>query len=267
MFSRSINNDASDTSKDTVDAEWRSLINSFKIAESGVFPHHDEFGREYVDGVEGTHKGELIANGYFFVLWLVKGDIEHLQNHYQVPGHWSSDNPCLQCPCTRSIGPSAWTSMGPDSTWTNSLFLSREVWEGHCRLVGKHPNALFQRRVCGGMGLMLFNHHRDELHVMALGIDSHILGNVIWLCIFIDILNDIPRKDRMDVFWQNVCYQYRLRSTLSQFQKMDLTLILEDAASPNASYQFLRGKAAEKRYLAPIVCHFWKETLPGNGAI
>ena len=91
---------------------------------------------------------------------------------------------------------------------------------------------------------MPFHHHRDELHVIALGVDSHVLGNAIWLFTFTDILGGIPRKDRMAHLWQEICIEYRVRETGSQLQSLDLSSILDEPGAPNASYPCLKGKAA-----------------------
>lgn len=101
---------------------------------------------------------------------------------------------------------------------------------------------------------MQYNRHGRELHVMALRTDSNFLGNAICLFMFSDVLNDAPREDRFVDAWRDIISQDHLRQTESQFQKLELLMVLEERGSPNSSYQLLRGKASETLHFIPIIC-------------
>ena len=91
----------------TKDRMWRALIHSFLAAENGVGPTLDVGNKDYQGGLGEALRGKVLAGGYFLVPWMLKGDMEFMVNHYEMPGHWSSHHPMQLLPCEYCGGPNA----------------------------------------------------------------------------------------------------------------------------------------------------------------
>ena len=93
-------------------------------------------------------------------------------------------------------------------------------------MVRMDPHLLLQQMEAGGCGFMTLRRLRDELHAMALGIDGHIVGNVLWHFVFTNILGMIPRKEPLGFILADVCTQHRPRQSKSQLQSLGLQNII-----------------------------------------
>ena len=71
--------------------------------------------------------------------------------------------------------------------------------------------------------------------------------------------------DNMQKIWDLIDDEYKARDTETQYSSITVSMFVADLKSPFANFPFLRGKAAEKRHLIPIMCQIYKKYLrPGN---
>ena len=144
-----------------------------------------------------------------------------------------------------------------DAPWKFRTFIDRKSWFAHIASAGKRVPMLFMDRDKGGLGLGLAHAPRDPLHVCCIGVLQHVLGNIMWLFCFTNVL-PMEVADKFCFSWGRVCDIYRERQTPSQFSHLDINS-LTHPNSPNSNYPLLSGKGAELRHLLLIVLSLWTE--------
>jgi hypothetical protein len=255
-----------DTSKGLTKTEmWQPLVHSLRAMYFGKWPTKDPTGSEIVGPQESdsfTMKGQALAGGYSFVCWVNKGDMDFHINHYQQPGHWSSNNPCPACQCTREEdSPMRWNNFSPETpqrrTWKSSTFTSMTAYSTFCRSKGKQVHLIFKPLSQGGLGMHVMSQYKDALHVGDMGVTKHACGNVLWLLCYTDVLGEGMRPaDKMARVWGEICDLYKARGTSSQYSHLSLASFC-DPEKPRADYPVLKGKGAEMRHLLPILKTIW----------
>eukprot|EP00959_Pyramimonas_sp_CCMP1952_P299474 6263649-Pyramimonas_sp.AAC.1 len=130
-----------DTTKTTF---WKRIIWSLRALAQGKFPAVDWQG----DPIVGDSRcGQDLADGYFCIVLVLRGDMEFLVNHIGVPGHWSSNYPCLACEATKiGTGTSDWNNWDPGAPWRDTVFMDKKRWLAHCTKMKKDVHGLFQDR-------------------------------------------------------------------------------------------------------------------------
>ena len=99
----------------TLHSFYRKLAWSLNAAYLGEWPEVDWRGRP----LQGR-RGQL-ADGYFWVVWVLCGDSDHLFKAYDLPNA-TSNSPCPLCPC--NSGDLPWWDFRPHAAWQDSLPLS-----------------------------------------------------------------------------------------------------------------------------------------------
>ena len=265
--------DKDDTSLGITKKEmWKPLVHSLRALYTGVWPQKDAQAHD-ITGPPGSddfkRKGEYLAGGYKFVIWVSKGDMEFAINHYQTPGHWTSHHPCPACPCTRdqtddpaldhyTDDPAMrWNDFRPKASWMSKTFKCMEAYKQHCRMKRKQVHLVFQPMSQGGLGVHVTSQYKDALHVCDMGVTKHACSNVLWLLCYTDMVpGGKPPHENMAQLWGEIDDLYKARGTSSQFSFLGLKSFC-DPEKPNADYPMLGGKGAEMRHLLPILRAIW----------
>jgi hypothetical protein len=107
-FVKSVTAHAKKHRADTWEPAWRILIWSFLAAWTGRWPMVDHNNTPFPPGSKGADKaGQLLAGGFYFVIWNVIGDLEFLANVMGIP-HWNNLSPCWLCDCEQKTQPKDW---------------------------------------------------------------------------------------------------------------------------------------------------------------
>ena len=193
--------------------------------------------------------GQLLAGGYFGVLWAIQGDLEFLANVIDIP-RWSlKSGPCCLCRCTGG-GPLSWANFTPKANWLKTLWTttSWKAWPG------KSKNLLFSLPGVAIMSIAL-----DYMHVKYLGLDQYMFGSVLsLLCHF--VLQGSPVENLHRV-WTFIQSYYQSHSVEVRYRYLNkLTMFVRKKKCPK-----LRGKACEIKYFGDVLLALWKKYM--NGAI
>lgn len=161
----------------------------------GVWPRRDHNEAPYPAGSpEAARAGAPLANGYFGVLWCIKGDLEHMHKVYRLP-RWDSPNPCGLCAANTSDRP--WTDARPQAAWRATVW-NNQTWRQ------EHPDhhPIFD---LPGLGILAFV--PDVMHTCHLGIYQHILGSTLEMLVT-HILRGTPEQNMAKV-WSMVQAYYK----------------------------------------------------------
>ena len=102
----------------------------------------------------------------------------------------------------------------------------------------------------------------DEMHVVHIGTSQYALGSVLFLLVF-EILPGRPLQS-MEALWLEICAEYRASGTTAQFSSLGLSSFC-DTESPHGSYPRLKGRAAEIKWLVPVLQVIWRRhRRPGH---
>ena len=219
----------------TKDHLWKPIIDSFKILESGIF------------------NGKRIVGGMRFVLWAIKGDADFCINFFELPGHWSSEFPCMSClAVSKPAGADHhFLNFETHAPWKDTLFTDMDSYYAHCVRMRKSIHPVFSSRDNGGLGLHISTMYKDVLHVVDLGVSKHVIGNVLWHLVFTDIIRP-TRHTNMETVWGEIQNLYKERGTTSQFNSISIKSFT-NPDSPNRDFPVMSGKGAECRHLIPIL--------------
>ena len=136
-------------------------------------------------------------------------------------------------------------------------FVCMHAYAAHCHMKGKNLHLLFKPLSEGGLGMHVMSQYKDALHVADLGVTQHMLGNVLWLLCYTDIMRGDPTQNMSHV-WEEIVDLYRDRGTTSQYSHLMLNSFVSDQGVPRAKFPILRGKGAEARHLVPQLRTIWK---------
>ena len=145
--------------------QWVELVWSFLAAAKGEWPTTNASGML----VAGSRVG-LLAGGFLLIVWGCKGDTEFHCNHFRIPGHWSSNFPCADCPADTSTSPMRWSNFKADAPWkVLGIAGNTERWLRHVAARGKNVHIISKAVADGGLGLGTEHLFRDTLHICCFG--------------------------------------------------------------------------------------------------
>ncbi len=133
----------------------------------GRWPDRDENGVYYATGSKEFNKRRTpLAGGYYCVLWILRGDLEHMTKAWGLPAPQSS-SPCGLCRANSSDLP--WTDGRAIAAWIPTIWTNQSWWEAH-----PERSPVFN---LPGVGILAFV--PDILHVCHLGVYMYIFGSIL----------------------------------------------------------------------------------------
>ena len=147
---------------------------------------------------EGSQAGNLanapLAGGFYGVLWLVKGDLEHMAKSFKFP-YATSAQPCGCCRANSTNLP--WTDGRVGAAWRGTIWNNAE-W------LAAHPNAHPVLKLAGA-GVQSF--YPDLMHTLYLGIYQYFQGSVLKLLTH-HVLPHSPEHN-LAIVWQDIVDYYK----------------------------------------------------------
>ena len=166
------------------DRLFQRLVWSLLWAWRGKHPTHDDCNIEYTDPLsEATRKaGKYLCGNFFFVLWIIQGDLDHLRTVYGLPNA-NSLTPCSWCPA--NSGGLPWNDFRDTAecfhqTWTKQRW---QLW------IGDRKHAIFTLP-----GVSILTVGVDLMHIKHLGTDKYMYGSVLYLLCF-HVLSSSPLEN------------------------------------------------------------------------
>lgn len=117
----------------TDDVLGKHLVLSFTAVFEGKHPKRDADGKMFTDEYRKSVAGKYLdpVHKRRGIIWTAPADNEHNSNSYNLP-HYSSNYPCMNCPCNRSDMP--WNDLGKKAMWRNCIYSAEDkfhVRESH----------------------------------------------------------------------------------------------------------------------------------------
>jgi hypothetical protein len=236
---------------------WRMVAWSLQALFDGRWPALDHEGQAWPAGsAELAVAGTPLAAGKFAVPFLLKGDWDHFSKTFHLPRP-NSNKPCWLCRCEKGPGSDIrdWpTNFRREARWKVQL-ISPVQWRAETQ---GQMHVLFRTFAF----LTNANVEADELHVIHLGTSQYMLGSILYLLVF-KILPGRPAEN-MEVLWQEMCHEYSRQGIKAQFSSLGISMFC-DPKAPHASYPRLKGRAAEVKWLVPVLNALWpKYRRPGS---
>ena len=128
----------------------------------GVWPKRDVNAKQLTD----DQAGKPLANGFYAVLWVLRGDLEHISKAFKLNNSGSS-SPCCHCKCNGSTTP--WTDGREVAVWRSNLW-DNTSWKA----AQTNPHPIFE---LPGVGVLIYV--PDVLHSMHLGCYMYYFGSVL----------------------------------------------------------------------------------------
>jgi hypothetical protein len=243
--------------ENTMGDAWRVISWSLWWLFQGMWPTCDHLGVPYSPGSAEAVLGDTpLAEGFFAVPWLFKGDIKHFSDNMGLR-HCQSLRPCDFCPCHRVDGED--TNFGVynfsiNAAWKSALF-SADEWRAlnpERHIMFNHPWTFLSQ----------LNVEPDELHVLHLGVNQVLLGTVLWLLVYLCL--EGPPAQNIATVWRHVRQFYSEHAVSTQFNSLTLNSFTE-AKRPRAAFPRLKGKGMEvQQLLDPLLSVFTKFKRVGN---
>ena len=129
-----------------------------------------------------------LADGYSALLFVLRGDLEFLSNHFRL-NHPSSNTPCFLCRADRQMQSRPWTDCRLNAAWRSTCWTAAQWAEEHPQC---HPLLSMP-----GSGLDVI--FPDLMHLKHLGTDQLLLGSIlIWM-----IKHFLPgtQSENLDLVW------------------------------------------------------------------
>lgn len=237
-----------DFDTDTMQAVWRLLVWSFEVLFSGYHPKKDQYGHPWPIGSSERKLADdntPLAGGYFGVIWLIKGDLDHYAKNLKI-ANYRTNKPCNYCPADRGadIG-MQFTNFNDNASWKNMLYTSTS-WLASLNTV----HILF------AVLSFLTGHNVEagELHIIHLGTSQYLLGSVLWLLCY-HLLPGTPTAN-MEAIWAIITNFYTKNKTRCQVSNITLSMFC-DAKNPRKEYARLKTKGAETKHLVAAVLEVW----------
>ena len=171
----------------------------------GRHPVRDEFGVEYErDTPEGrrAHEEVWLADGYFGVLWVLQGDLDHMSKAWGFanPGSIGKhSHPCACCGCDGDDAGKPWTDGRLDvakwlaTVWTNATWRAAFPDRSH---IFKHLP-----------GLGIEQYIPDLMRILHLGCYQYVFGSVMALLTH-HHMPQTPEKN-LEVLWASIKDAYK----------------------------------------------------------
>lgn len=216
---------------------------SFYWLSIGKWPTRDEHGVQYPpDSVEARRASEdpFLAGGYYGVLYLVKGDLEHMHKAFDFKAAGGADR-CSCCQANTSDVP--WTDCRAGAAWEATIW-SDEDW----RHDNPNRNPIFQ---LPGIGISAFL--PDVMHCVYLGSYQYCFGSVIQFLAYHKMARS-PEANCVQL-WSDLKAEYHSLKTKHQLSDLKVSKFYK---GPGA-FPILKGRAAELRHLPhPLLKVFMK---------
>jgi hypothetical protein len=152
---------------DTEYGVWQCALWDLRALFEGAHPAVDHTGKRWAPGTAAEKKaGAPIADSWWAVAWIFKGDLDHFANHLGL-SHWSTETPCSWCPANRHTLP--WTDFRELAEWKVAEW-TPAMWRAWRTF--SHPLFSLQWFSIANVAI-------DILHVLSLGVAQHIAGSVL----------------------------------------------------------------------------------------
>ena len=232
------------TLHNTLNKFYKKLRWSFLALLRGEWPYEDSDGVRYDKRSKyGKLAGKKLAEGFFGILWVIRGDLDMHFKHFQLPPKgYNSKKPCFRCPCDRSTMP--FDEVGPHARWIEHVYTA----------AFPVPHVFF---ACNELGVTILTVHQDYMHCKHIGTDQWFLGGFLHLLIYTLSAGGTP-ADRLEHLWDKVKSYYRAHPCPGAFNNMTLEMITS-TKSPWKKSPKLKGRAGEiKRIWKPLLA-IWEE--------
>lgn len=168
---------------------WKILKHSFDALAEGTFPGTNWDGTRWTLAKDIKRAGKWLANGFYCIMFLVRGDLDFFAKYFHLP-HYGRNDPCLFCPAHAGSSGMAYTEFRlAHADWKDRVY-TRDEWERSPW--NRHPIfALF--------GVSILSFMADVMHCKHLGPDKYTLGSVLVLLIF-DLLPGTDAKQLYGCF-------------------------------------------------------------------
>ena len=198
---------------------------------------------------EAARAGQQLANGFFGVPYILKGDWLHFSKTFGL-AYANANKPCSFCKCEqgKDSEPCDWpTNFRSDARWKEQLVTGR-AWR---RQMNVRLHELFKTFHF----MSTDNIEADEMHVVHLGTSQYLLGSVLQTLVY-EKVRGRP-LNAMERIWSDINEEYRRAECASQFSTLGLSSFT-DPKAPRGSYPRLKGRAAEVKGLVPVLAQVWK---------
>jgi hypothetical protein len=236
----------------TLHTFFTQLVWSLTALWEGRWPAADHTGAKYRKGsLEAKRAGEPLAQGYFGVLWCLKGDLDYFASTLDLQ-RYSNLKPCCFCQADSSTTP--WTDFREGAAAWMQTEWGAEDW------LAAHPerNPIFTLPGC-----TILTVHADFMHCKHLGTDQHLLGSVLWLLCYRNIAAGEP-EDHLKIAFERICDYYRAHPVSTRFTSLRLSMFTSPK-QPTAGPPKLKGRSAELRHFAPALSAAWEAAMaPDN---
>jgi hypothetical protein len=180
--------------------------------------------------------GAPLAGGYFLVLWLLLGDLQHMEVAYGFPNHNKVSGMCALCGCGRD-----WTDFDEHPSWESTRWhvLGLDAW----RAANSVRIALLQ---LPGASVLLWL--PDWMHCKNIGTDKEFYGSVLEFMCYHMVAGDAATL--LTQYWRRIYEWYMEHGTHAKFSNLKLSMFhkLND-------FPLLRGRAAEVRSFGKPLLH------------
>ena len=138
-------------------------------------------------------RGHDLMGGYVLVPWISKCDMDFKINHVEFTGHWNSAHPCPACSRGKvQDPPMAWNKFDEKSCMEyKSAWYIGSICQALLNAEQTNPPSLAYTRG-GGLGMHPNSLYIDSLHVIDLGVATHVCGNILHVLCYDDMLPSNP---------------------------------------------------------------------------
>ena len=228
---------------------WRHLVWSLYWLYRGEWPEWDPNGTPYTHGKDFERKNTPLADGFFGVLWNLRGDPPWLQTNLHLSDS-AGGTPCKSCAATNG-GACTWTDCSGTSapwvatTWTNETFASH---------YGDFQHRLL--RTLPGFGITMYI--VDVLHAKWLGADQFYLGSVLFL--LTNYVMTGGAKENLAVLVRAIRTQYVKDKVPTKSQYPSLT-ITQYKSGKAGTLPKLKGTGMQCRSLSVVMPAVFREFM------
>lgn len=241
-----------EASEQTVHQIWQLLTWSLKAMFEGTHPHNDWKGIPFARGTAEFHlAGQPLCTDFFFVVWIIKGDIDWFAKGLGFRAH-NAVLQCDWCPADKHGDIRAWpTYFDPDAAWMLELMTGQAWRDAHTETM----HLLFIELPY----LSNQSAEADELHVLHLGTSQYFLGSVLHLLVF-TILGDDPQTN-IDKVWSSIVESYAKDAGDTQFTNLTIRSFV-DPSKAKTSYPCLKGRGCEVKGLVEPLNRVFQRLAP-----
>ena len=150
---------------------WDVILWTLNALIAGKFPLRNWNGQPWPsESSEAALADSLLADGFFMVPWQWRSDMEYLSNylHLEHHGAWRM---CPWCRARRDPRDTPWKDFKADADWVSTCWSSVAEWRAYHSY--QHPLFFLP-------GFSIFCVMVDVLHVVDLGVNKHLLGNILF---------------------------------------------------------------------------------------